>query len=103
MVEINMSDQQNVNAPEILDLFSKFDHSLDALQTAVESKLDGEKQAKNSAREVQRMGADRTRLAQALDEAEARCQGLEAINREVSNRLVNAMETIRSVLDKPNE
>ncbi len=50
--------------------------------------------------EVQRMNADRSRLAQELDQSEARAERLEAANREVSRRLVTAMETIRAVLDR---
>jgi hypothetical protein len=46
------------------------------------------------------MSADRARLAEALDSASARAQRLESTNREVSRRLVTAMETIRAVLDK---
>jgi len=46
------------------------------------------------------MGADRARLAESLDNAEARAQQLESANREVSRRLVDAMESIRSVLER---
>ncbi|AAL51493.1 hypothetical cytosolic protein [Brucella melitensis bv. 1 str. 16M] len=49
---------------------------------------------------MQRMNADRSRLAQELDQSEARAERLEAANREVSRRLVTAMETIRAVLDR---
>ena len=43
-----------------------------------------------------RVHADRSRLAQELDQAEFRANRLEEVNREVSRRLVTAMETIRS-------
>jgi Domain of unknown function (DUF4164) len=49
---------------------------------------------------VQRMNVDRARLAQELDSAEAKSERLADVNREVSRRLVSAMETIRSVLGK---
>ncbi|MEP3629477.1 MAG: DUF4164 family protein, partial [Hyphomicrobiales bacterium] len=39
------------------------------------------------------------RLAQSLDRAEARSGRLEEANKEVSRRLVNAMETIRSIIE----
>ena len=48
--------------------------------------------------EVQRMTADRSRLAAELDTALTRASRLDAANREVSRRLVAAMETIRDVL-----
>ncbi len=53
--------------------------------------------------EVQRMGADRARLADSLDGAKAKSQRLESANREVSRRLVDAMESIRAVLIKQPE
>jgi hypothetical protein len=43
-------------------------------------------------------GEDRSRLAQTLDAAEERSGRLEDANREVSRRLVAAMESIRDVL-----
>lgn len=50
--------------------------------------------------EIQRMNTDRSHLAQALDKAEAQVERLEAVNKEVSKRLVKAMETIRVVIDR---
>ena len=50
--------------------------------------------------EVHRLGTDRSRLAQSLDSAEARSARLEDANREVSRRLVTAMESIRDVLQR---
>ncbi|MGO4139726.1 DUF4164 family protein, partial [Rhizobium brockwellii] len=49
---------------------------------------------------VRRVHADRSRLAQELDQAEFRSNRLEEVNREVSRRLVTAMETIRAFLDR---
>lgn len=49
--------------------------------------------------EVMRLGEDRSNLAQTLDGAMSRAGRLEDANREVSRRLVAAMETIRAVLD----
>ncbi len=48
--------------------------------------------------EIQTLGADRARLADLLDKAEAKATRLVATNRDVSLKLVEAMETIRSVL-----
>ena len=73
--------------------------ALDLLDQAVDARLEHESGLADAEAEVQRMGADRARLAEALDGAEARSQRLESTNREVSRRLVDAMETIRSVLD----
>ena len=59
-----------------------------------------QKRVKVMETEVQRMNADRSRLAQELDNSEARAERLEDANKEVSRRLVTAMETIRAVLDR---
>jgi hypothetical protein len=50
--------------------------------------------------ELHRLGEDRSRLAETLDRAESRAARLEETNREVSRRLVAAMESIRSVLER---
>jgi hypothetical protein len=46
------------------------------------------------------MTADRSRLASELDTALTRAERLETANREVSRRLVTAMEAIRDVLSR---
>ncbi|WP_332065770.1 DUF4164 domain-containing protein [Bartonella sp. CB189] len=50
--------------------------------------------------EIQQMNADRSRLAQELDKTEAHIERLEEVNKEVSKRLIKAMETIRIVIDR---
>ena len=50
--------------------------------------------------DVCRLEDDRARLAEALDGARTRADYLERVNRDVSNRLVTAMETIRAFLDR---
>lgn len=49
---------------------------------------------------VQELEADRSDLARRLDAAEARAARLEAVNREVSAKLVAAMEKIRALIDE---
>jgi hypothetical protein len=48
--------------------------------------------------EMQRLESDRSRLAQALDTAQAKSVTLEETGREVSRRLVGAMESIRAII-----
>ena len=91
-------DEQNLS--EIDVILNKLGNSLNTLESAVDGRVETHASQLDLDAEVQRMGADRTRLAGSLDDAEARCQRLENVNREVSTRLVNAMETIRQVLDK---
>lgn len=86
---------------EISSALSKLDQAIVSLDKAVDARVLREEGLLEAESEVQRMGADRTRLAESLDGAEARAQILENANREVSKRLVDAMESIRAVLDKP--
>jgi Domain of unknown function (DUF4164) len=74
--------------------------AIDGLEHAVANRLETDLDYSEAEAEVQRMNADRTRLAQELDNSEARADRLEDANKEVSRRLVTAMETIRAVLDR---
>ena len=74
--------------------------ALSRLESAVDARLDREASLKNVDAEVQRQTADRGRLARELDAALARGERLEHANRDVSKRLVDAMETVRKVLDQ---
>jgi len=74
--------------------------AMDMLEQAAAAKLEHEQDYSEAEAEVQRMNADRGRLAQELDISEARAERLEEANKEVSRRLVTAMETIRAVLDR---
>lgn len=79
---------------------NQLDSAIDLLAAAIDGRMEREAGLADAEAEVQRMGADRTRLAEALDGAEARAKRLENTNREVSRRLVDAMEAIRIVLDR---
>jgi hypothetical protein len=74
--------------------------AIESLENAVALRLEQEQDYAEAEAEVQRMNADRARLAQELDGSEARAERLEEANKEVSRRLVTAMETIRAVLDR---
>ncbi|MAW84906.1 MAG: hypothetical protein CMJ42_00110 [Phyllobacteriaceae bacterium] len=87
----------DVTLKEAIDRLSR---ALDTLENAVDARLEKEADFAEAEAEVQRMNADRARLAQELDSSEARAERLEQTNKEVSRRLVTAMETIRAVLDR---
>ena len=70
------------------------------LEIAVDGRVEKESDFADAEEEVQRLNADRSRLAQELDQSEDKALRLEEANREVSRRLVTAMETIRAVLDR---
>jgi molecular chaperone GrpE (heat shock protein) len=82
------------------EVISRLGRAIDALEHAVLARLEHEQDYFEAEAEVQRMNADRARLAQELDNSEARAERLEEANKEVSRRLVTAMETIRAVLDR---
>lgn len=85
----------------ILDqAIDRLENALKALEDAV---VDGNERPCDTnelEEEIQRMNADRTRLAQELDTSESRAERLEQANKEVSRRLITAMETIRAVVDR---
>lgn len=77
----------------------RLDRALQRLDRAIDGQIEREAIVRDADEEVQRMTADRSRLAGDLDGALARAERLERANREVSRRLVNAMEQIRGVLE----
>jgi predicted nucleic acid-binding Zn-ribbon protein len=82
------------------EVIARLGRAIDALESAVTAKLEHEQDYSEAEAEIQRMNADRSRLAVELDASEARSERLEDANKEVSRRLVTAMETIRAVLDR---
>lgn len=86
--------------PTVTDVLARMDTAMQSMETALDNRDDQVRDTSEAEEEVQRMNADRTRLAQELDNAEARAERLENANKEVSRRLVTAMETIRAVLDR---
>ena len=74
--------------------------ALSSLDNALVMRFERERDRGDVESEVRRVNTDRSRLAQELDQSEFRANRLEEVNREVSRRLVTAMETIRAVLDR---
>ncbi len=74
--------------------------AIGSLENAVDMRMEHQRQSADVEGEVRRVHADRARLAQELDQSQFRANRLEEVNREVSRRLVTAMETIRAVLDR---
>jgi hypothetical protein len=75
-------------------------NALGSLDRAIDLRFERERDSVEMEQEIRRVHADRSRLAQDLDQSEFRANRLEEVNREVSRRLVTAMETIRAVLDR---
>jgi chromosome segregation ATPase len=74
--------------------------AVSSLENAIDGRFDQERNHSEIEGEVRRANTDRSRLAQELDQSQFRANRLEEVNREVSRRLVTAMETIRAVLDR---
>jgi hypothetical protein len=72
--------------------------ALDALEAAAERRSEADRGEELLADQVQALGTDRARLASELDDVTARARALETANREVMERIDEAIETIRSVL-----
>ncbi len=90
-----MTSPQNLS-----HLLDRLDRALAHLEDAVDRSAELRAEHADTQEEVQRLNGDRSRLANELDQSEARSERLEEVNREVSRRLVTAMETIRAVLDR---
>ena len=77
----------------------RLDRALQQLEGAVDRRVATESTVSGLEEELARLGEDRSRLAVELDGEVARAGRLEDANREVSRRLVAAMESIRAVLE----
>ena len=73
--------------------------ALDALDAAVERRREADRSEEALVAQVQALGLDRTKLADALDGETARSRKLESTNREIAQRLDAAIVSIQSVLD----
>ena len=76
--------------------------ALEALEAATERRREADRADGALAEQIHVLGSDRARLASQLDEAAARARALEAANREVAQRIDQAIETIRGVLEFGN-
>jgi hypothetical protein len=72
--------------------------ALDALEAAAERRREADRGEEALAAQIHVLGDDRARLASELDHAAARSRTLQGANREVAQRIAQAIETIRGVL-----
>ncbi len=77
----------------------RLSQALDALDAAAERRRDADRAEEALSSQVHALGSDRARLASELDEATARARALEAANRDVAQRIDQAITTIRGVLE----
>jgi chromosome segregation ATPase len=72
--------------------------ALDALDAAAERRREADHNAAALANQVHTLDADRARLAAELDQSAARNRTLETANRDVAQRIDQAIATIHGVL-----
>jgi ABC-type transporter Mla subunit MlaD len=77
--------------------------ALDALDAEAERRREVARNGESLATQIHALGDDRARLAGELDHAVARTRALESANREVAQRIAQAIETIRGVLAADDE
>lgn len=73
--------------------------AFDLLEAAINRRREHDRQRGELEAQIQAFGADRSRLAGELDHARASISSLEATNHEVAQRLDQAVDTIRAVLE----
>jgi hypothetical protein len=76
----------------------RLSRALEALEAAADQRRAAHRHDERLAAHIQALDTDRARLAGELDHATARSRGLEAANREVAQRIDQAIETVRRVL-----
>ncbi len=74
------------------------ENAIGSLEAAIERRTQRQSESGDMEAEIQTLSADRAQLADNLDKANAKIESLETVYRDVSNRLVNAMETVSAVL-----
>ena len=73
--------------------------AMDALDAAIERRIDADRGRNVLVGQVHALDADRSKLAADLDRETAKARRLEAANRDIARRLDAAMENVRSVLE----
>jgi hypothetical protein len=73
--------------------------ALDALDAAMETRLEADRRRGMLAEEAHDFSMDRSRLAAELDHVQAHSRALETTNREAARRLDEAMGMIRGIIE----
>ncbi len=77
----------------------RLESAVGVLEAASARALDSRRTGADRETEIALLADDRARLAEELDNSNARTTRLESTNREVARRLDSAIETIRDVLN----
>ena len=96
-----MNDRPTSPEPPFADIDAatrRLMSALDALESAVERRREADRDEDELATRIQALGADRSRLADELDNSLVKSRKLERVNREIAEKLDAAIGTIREVL-----
>jgi chromosome segregation ATPase len=96
-------DASNAGSAEIDTATKRLMTALDALESAVEARREADRDEDELATRIQALGADRSRLADELDNTLVKSRRLERANREIAERLDSAIGTIRDLLEIDDE
>jgi len=89
----------NLVKPKILDeATSRLTEALRSFEAAVERNLDKEQKAEGLEQHIRTLNAEQERLAASLNMARQRAERLETANDEVSHRLENVIDSIKTVV-----
>jgi uncharacterized protein DUF4164 len=77
----------------------RLNDALDALDAAMEMRLEADRRRGMLAEEAYDFSMDRSRLAAELDDVHAHSRALETTNREAARRLDEAMNVIRDIIE----
>jgi chromosome segregation ATPase len=92
-----MTDQTSIE-----QVTRRLTQALDALDAAVERRIEIDRSRAILVEQMHALDADRAKLAADLDKETAKARRLETANRDIARRLDTAMENIRHVLEAQN-
>ncbi len=85
--------------PKIIDeATTRLTEALRTFEAAVAQNLDKEKQVEGLEEHIRALGAEQERLAASLNVARQRAERLETTNDEVSHRLDNVIDSIKTIV-----
>jgi predicted nuclease with TOPRIM domain len=94
-----MELSSKVSKPKIIDeATTRLTEALRTFEAAVAQNLDKEKQVEGLEEHIRALSAEQERLAASLNVARQRAERLETTNDEVSHRLENVIDSIKTIV-----
>ena len=99
-VSLSLAESEHESVLTLDGALQRLERALGTLEGVVQHRVEVDRSVSGLKEDIQRLSEDRSQLASTLDKAESKAARLEDANRDVSRRLVSAMESIRFVLDE---